>query len=215
MWRPATCGCDRSRERGIGLVLVVVATAALSAIVVGLAAMLSIETRSAAYGRERQAMMAAVELAVTLAIADLASRAPPDPAVRLHLLSLAPPAAGSESARVGEWDALRIVDRTTAIQRSLDARALFGADTPRLVERVRGFVHELVGASDPPGPPVYVMTWLADDPADRDNDPTWDTNGVLEVWAEASGAPRLRVSMRATVRRQVHGIQVVSWRPGS
>jgi hypothetical protein len=48
---------------------------------------------------------------------------------------------------------------------------------------------------------MYVAVWVADDPAETDNDPTADTNGTLTLHAEAYGPGGTHKVIEVTVAR--------------
>ena len=88
----------------------------------------------------------------------------------------------------------------------------FGADSP--VWRLFG--HAPLEALLPPGvatPPVYVLTWVADDGADGDGDAMRDTNGVVLVYADAYGVSGAHRALELAVSRVTPGtIRVLSWK---
>lgn len=49
--------------------------------------------------------------------------------------------------------------------------------------------------------PMYLAVWIADDPAETDNDPLSDTNGVLTLRAEAVGPSGAHKTIEVTVAR--------------
>jgi hypothetical protein len=89
---------------------------------------------------------------------------------------------------------------TLALQAATDGTSIVGADTPvwRLV--AAGTLSELTGLPRA-GPPVFLAAWVADDAADGDAAPEVETNGVLQIRAEAVGAGGLRQSVQITLRR--------------
>jgi hypothetical protein len=206
MSRPATSAAFDAGQAGIALLLAVVGTAGVSAVALALGVLVAIEARTSAYARERQSLEAAADGGLELALADLPGADWPG-----DLMDVAPTSLnGSESPALGGWGRLDIAARTGELQEALDAGSLWAADTPRFTARGHGFLDEM-GLSTAGGR-VYLMTWLSDDPADGDEDPTRDSNGVLEVRAEVYAAPASRIVRLATVRRRPHGMEVVSWR---
>jgi hypothetical protein len=185
----------------------VAATASVSAVALAIAVILDIGSRSAAYVRNRHVLTSAADTGLELALADLSG---PGWTGRLD----AGPASffeGTASPTLNGWGTLDIVSRTRDLQRTLDARNPWADNGPRLIARGGAFVDEVVG-----GPSsafrVYLMTWVADDPADGDADPARDSNGVIDVRVEAYASPASRIVLLATVRRHPHGVEVISWR---
>lgn len=91
--------------------------------------------------------------------------------------------------------------RTTAMNRTLSARFPLGADTPRwrVVAGAAEAGHQWVA-------------WLADDPADGDNDPDLDGNGRLVVRAEATSPSGARRTVDVHLARSGNVVRRLSWR---
>jgi hypothetical protein len=59
----------------------------------------------------------------------------------------------------------------------------------------------------------FVLTWVADDPADGDGNPAADANGTVLLHAEATGPGGARRMIELTVARLPGGgVRVVTWR---
>jgi len=203
----AICVSSEPADAGVAILLAVVATASLSAVALALAVMVALESRAAASTRARQGLLAAADAALELAVADLAA-----PGWTSSLAGAPPPVVvGASAGLVGEWGMLDIDARTQQLQRTFDARNRWGANGARWHARGRGFIGELIGPLSG-APPLYVMTWVADDPADADADSDRDANGVLDVRIEVYGMPKSRMAMVATVHRHAHGVEIISWR---
>ena len=94
----------------------------------------------------------------------------------------------------------------------------WGADTPQW----QIFAWGPVGAWLPAGrieSALYVVVWVADDPADADGNPAADANGILQLHAHALGPVGGRRVVEALVQRPVAGggpqppgVRILSWR---
>lgn len=91
--------------------------------------------------------------------------------------------------------------RRARLQRRSDAGGSFGANQPTWQPFLRGHLSAvgagLVGRDD-----VLVAAWVADDPGEADGDPRVDTNGLVQVQAEAYGAGGVRAALRASLERR-------------
>ena len=95
---------------------------------------------------------------------------------------------------------------TNEVQAITDADAAWGGDRPRWTLYAFGPINDLAGAAGPVAK-EYLVTWVADDRADGDNDPAADTNGLVMVLGRAYGATGSR-TMEVVIRERT----VVSWR---
>ena len=94
---------------------------------------------------------------------------------------------------------LDLAELTGAVQRRSDLRALPGVDRPQW----RLFAYGPLTSAVPSAPDagLYVATWVADDEGDGDGAPAADSNGIVQVWAEAHGPGGTRRAVRAAVAR--------------
>jgi hypothetical protein len=88
---------------------------------------------------------------------------------------------------------------TQALQSETDSGSMWGADTPQWRLFASGSLAALGGTSH--DAPVYLAVWVADDPGDRDGDPTVDANGVISVRAQAFGIGAMRRGIHVVLHR--------------
>lgn len=95
----------------------------------------------------------------------------------------------------------------------------WGTNNPRWTLYAYGFLNQLVPTS-PINSPLYVVTWVGDDPSENDGDPLTDgsaqTNpgrGVIALRSEAFGPGGTHRIVEATVARNDAGrLRMLSWR---
>ena len=92
----------------------------------------------------------------------------------------------------------------------------WGSNNPRWRLYARGRLSTLVPGLDSP---FYVAAWVADDPAETDGDPVRDGDGasnpgagILQLRAAAFGAGGAQRCVEATIARAGAGARIVSWR---
>jgi hypothetical protein len=207
-----------ANERGTALIIAI--TLALFVVAIGAAVSIAsrTETLIAASFRESRELLYAAEGAVALAIRDL-DLAPDWSAV----LSGAAASSFTDGASIGS----RTLPGGTVLtlccsggsvtadvqQRAHDGRD-WGADTPQW----QIFAWGPSAAWLPAGriqSPIYVIVWVADDPPDGDGNPAADTNGVVELHAQALGVNGGRRVVQVLLERppaSPPGLRVRSWR---
>jgi len=87
---------------------------------------------------------------------------------------------------------------TAALQAETDAQNLWGPNNPQWKLFAWGPLTDILPNSVIDSP-MYVAIWVADDPAETDNDPAVDTNGVVSVVAQALGPTGTARAIAATV----------------
>jgi hypothetical protein len=112
-------------------------------------------------------------------------------------------------------DVLDLSSMTADLQQQTDAASGLGMNAPRWHLWAWGSFDALV-AAPVPAPPAYLVAWIADDPAEGDNDPSRDSNAIVTIRAEAFGMSNLRRAVQVVLRRPVPPetgpTTVVSWR---
>lgn len=89
---------------------------------------------------------------------------------------------------------------TTQLQSESDALGNWGLNNPQWRLFAWGPIADML-PNDQIDSPIYVAVWIADDPAETDDDPTADTNGTLTLHAEALGPSGTRKVIEVTVAR--------------
>jgi hypothetical protein len=217
-------------DTGIALLLVVISLALFLAVAGALVMMASMEIRMSGAERARHAVRGAAEVALERALQELAIAADLN---EILAGSVRSGVAGADLAPdVAGWGALDLPALTDSLQRESDAANRWGADGQ--VWRLFGYT-SLGTLLDAAGPGAsgaagaggaggagaagaaaagafYTVTWVSDDPADGDGNPSGDANGRVVVRAEAFGPFRSRQALVATVRRHGGGVELISWR---
>jgi hypothetical protein len=218
-------------DAGIALLLVVISLALFLAVAAALVMMASMEIRMAGAERVRHAVRGAAEVALERALQELAIAADLN---EILAGSVRSGVAGADLAPdVAGWGALDLPALTDSLQRESDAANRWGVDGQ--VWRLFGYT-SLGTLLDAAGPAAsgaagagggggagaagaaasagefYTVTWVSDDPADGDGNPSADANGRVVVRAEAFGPFRSRQALVATVRRHGGGVELISWR---
>ncbi len=204
---------DFSSERGIAVVIALLAMVLLGALAAALMTLTTTETLVSASFRRSLEVAHGAEAALERGLHDLSAMPDWSPALA------APPANVTSSFDDGETtprgpDGRRLdLTRLTADrQRASDARGGFGANNPAW----RLFSHaplRALLASPGPDLPLYLAVWIADDESDGDGNPAIDTNGRILVGAVAFGAGGARGEVEARIERAVSGeLRLLAWR---
>jgi hypothetical protein len=221
MWRSRICGRSADRtplarvdERGAALFIAILVTLILGALAAGLVAVTMTETMISGAHRSTAEAVYAAEAALERAVHDLATVTDwsavlaPSPG---NLTSTFMDASAEPLAPDGR--SLSVPALTASRQRASDARDgtfLPAGDWPRWQLYGSGALESLPLPA--PGPPAYLLVWVADD-GDGDGNPSADANGQILVHAEAYGIGARR-AVEAAVRRVAPGVvQVFSRRP--
>jgi hypothetical protein len=200
-------------DRGVALLLTLVATALLTALAASLVISTSIETLISGSYRASQEAFYAADAALERAIHELSFL--PDWTVVL----VAPPSNvlasfddGLPGATSPDGRPLSFALLTAERQAASDAAGSFGADRP--VWRV--YAHAPLQSILPAGtvaPAAYVLLWIQDDGGDGDGDPAKDSNGVVLVCVEAYGPAGARRRIAASIGRVAPGgVRLLAWR---
>lgn len=207
-----------------GAALLIAITLVLFVIAIGAAVSVASRTEMliAASFRESREMLYAAEGAAALAIRDLDATADWS-----AVLSGAVASSFTDGAAIGSrtlpGGATVVLccgagSLTSDVQQRAHGGRSWGADTPEWQIFAWGPAANWL----PPGrldTPLYVVVWVADDSGDGDGNPAADTNGVVELHAQALGVNAGRRVVEARVQRLAAaatpppaGLRVVSWR---
>lgn len=183
----------RRQEQGVVLIAVLMASMLLMALATGLVAVTTIETLVSANYRSATEGLFAAEAGAEIVVADLVSAA--------------------------DWSSLLAGGSTASCPAALSATqpariepaAVWGPDDPKWRLRLCGRLDDLM-AAEGVETEFAVAVWIGDDPADRDGQPSIDSNDVLVVRSEAFGPMGVHRGVETVVARAPDGIRVVSWR---
>lgn len=209
-------------QRGAALLIAIT----IVLLVVAIGAAVSVASRTemliAASFRESREMVYAAEGAAALAIHDLDATADWS-----AVLSGAAASSFTDGAAIGPRTlpvgtsvilCCAAGSLTADVQRRAHGGRSWGADTPEWQIFAWGPVANWLPAGRLETP-LYVVVWVADDAGDGDGNPAADTNGVVELHAQALGTHGGRRVVEVRVERvqaagmpPPPGLRVVSWR---
>jgi hypothetical protein len=199
-------------DRGSALLLALIAAGLLAALGAGLVMLGSTEGAIAANFRASGETFHAADAAAERAMQDLL--------VAGHwtdVLSGALPSTFVDSTLTPTLASNQSIDLsalTVVIQQQSDAGASWGANNPRW----RLFAYGPLAAVDGTGAvqsAAYLVTWIADDPAETDGDPFTDVNGRITLLARAFGLNNSARVIEITLFRSAPGragARILSWR---
>lgn len=202
----------RGRDQGSALLLALVAAGLLAALGAGLVMLGTTEGAIAANFRASGETFHAADAAAERAMQDLL--------VAGHwtdVLSGSLPSTFVDSTLTPTLATKATIDLavlTADLQQQSDAGASWGANNPRW----RLFAYGPLAAVDGTGAvqsAAYLMTWIADDPAETDGDPFTDGNGRITLLARAIGFHASARTVEVTLSRSGPGragARVLSWR---
>ena len=208
----------RCNERGAALVLALIFVVLAGAVGAAVVVSSRTETLIAASFRDARQALYTAEGALALAIQDLSTQ--PDWGTVLTGAAAGSftdgAALGSRTLPSGSPILLCCgpSSLTGAVQLRADAGRSWGSDTPQWVIFEWGRARDWMPAGQNQTP-LYVIAWIADDPADGDGNPAADNNGRVQIHAQALGASGIRRAVEAVVERPAGGagvIRVVRWR---
>jgi hypothetical protein len=189
-------------ERGTALLCALMVTALLTTLGASLVMVVITETLVGAHHRASHEALYGAEAGIERAIGEL----------RQMAAWQAVPAAGTATALPELNDgtltpALPDGRRLDLVRLTADRQAesdRFYPDTPdRPAWRLFGHTSlDRLIAGDAGTAPPYIIVWIADDPGDLDGDPARDSNDILLVRCEASGARATHRAIEAAIRRQ-------------
>jgi Tfp pilus assembly protein PilX len=200
-------------ERGVALLLALMAAALVTALAASLIVPVSTETRIAGNARAAEESLYAAEAGLARTIHDLGAM--PDWSAALASFSRASFDDGQLSVRAPDGRALSVATllaERQAVSDQTDGATTFGADRPVW----NPFGHGPLSAVLPPGliaQPAYVLAFVGDDGFDGDGDSMTDSNGRLLVYVEAFGVNGSRRAVEALIAHAAPGVvRVLTWR---
>jgi hypothetical protein len=199
-------------DGGSALLLVLIAAGLLSALGVGLMMLGSTDGMIAANFRTNGEAFYAADAAAERAIQDLVIVGNWS-----DVLSGVLPATFVDQTltpTLASNQPLDLTALTADVQRESDASASWGLNNPRWRLFAYGPLSQLSGTGGIQTS-AYIVSWIADDPAETDGDPMTDGNGTILLHARAFGlfasTRGLVVSLARTGAGRV-GVRVLSWR---
>lgn len=221
-------------ERGIALVMVMLVTAFLSALALGVTLAVFLDRLASGNTQGAIAMLYAADAGIELAAGDLAQMA--DWSAALSGTVQAAFADGAPSgvraligggvvdltAATNQLNCGKTTTCTTAQMNATSKERPWGTNNPRWRLFAYGAMHDIGGLRRPA--PCYLAVWIADDPRELDGNPAADAaaeddpgHGIVRVHAEAFGPAGARRVIEAELARVCqgnpcgNGIRVQSW----
>jgi len=186
-------------ERGIALIVALMATLLLTALGLALVMVSTTETQIASNFRDSQEALYAADAGVERVVQDLLMVPRWDDILSGSVKSGFIDTTSSPTLP-GGGDTINLSDATVALQNETDTANLWGANNPTWRLYAAGPVADLLptGTIDSW---MYVAVWVADDPSEIDGNPLADVNGVLTLHAEAYGHGGVNKVVEVTVAR--------------
>lgn len=204
-------------ERGVALIIALMATMLLTALGMTLVLMSNTETLISSNYRNSQEALYAADAAVERVVQDLlliprwndilagdTATSPTCSGISpFYPKSLTPSGFIDSTTTISVPDTnqtVNLLSATCNLQVATNGTAIWGTNNPtwRLFAwgKMRDMLPNNVIDSE-----MYLAVWVADDPADNDGDPSNDSNGVLTLHAEAYGPGGTRKTVEVTVAK--------------
>lgn len=184
--RPRLSARLRQDERGVALIIALMATMLLTALAVALVMVTMTETQIAANYRDGQEALYAADAGVERVVQDLLMVPRWNDILAGTVKSGFIDTTTTPTLPGGGGDTIDLTQATTALQAETDTANLWGTNNPTWRLYASGRVTSLLptGTIDSW---MYIAVWVADDPSEIDGNPLADTNGVITLRAEAFG----------------------------
>ena len=200
---------SRAAERGVALVITIMAVALLSALGLSLAMIIDTETRISGQFAGGREVLYAADAAIEIAAQELVGVGDWNLVLAGEVVSAFVDGAPTGQRALADG---RLISLAAATDMANAEPRPWGPNNPQW----RLFAFGRFG-------PAYVIAWVADDPAENDGDATRDGGGddnpgagILALRAEAFGLDGAHKVLEATVRRSSDdplnpSIKMVSW----
>ena len=187
---------DIRDERGIALVVVLLATLLLTALALTLVMVTTTETQISANYRDAQESLYGADSAIERVLQDLLLVPQWNDILTGAVQSSF---AGPTTGTLADGTQIDVTRETARLQYETNALHIWGPNDPVWRVYANGPISDML----PEGieSPVYVIVFVADDPSESDGDPQSDANGVLTLHAEAWGVGGSHKVVEATVSR--------------
>jgi hypothetical protein len=186
-------------ERGVALVIVLMATMLLTALVLSLVMVTSGETMLTANYRHSQEVLYGADAAVERVVQDILTVSQWNQLITSSGNLQSSFTEGPTQVTMPDGTVIDVFKERDRLQAQTDAMNLWGPDNPRWQVYAYGPLSTLL--PDGVDSPVFVAVFVADDPSESDGNPEVDANGVLTLHAEAWGAGGSRKVVEVTLAR--------------
>jgi hypothetical protein len=197
------------RDAGAALLLTLLVTVLLAALGRGLITLGDTEAALAYNHRAAGEVRYAADAALERALGEIGSVA--SWTDLLTGLRRSPLYASSTTPALPWGTLLDIAALTTEVQGESDAVAVWGLNNPSWRVYASGSLDAAAG-SILPAAAAYLVVWVADDPAETDNNPWADTNEIVLLHGLAVNAPGMRSAAQVTAQRTGGVIRILAWR---
>jgi hypothetical protein len=185
-------------DRGSAIVIALIATVLLTSLGVGLVLLTNTESAIASNYRAGNETLYAADAAVERVVQDLLL------VPRWNDILTGTVQSGfvdtTLTPTLPSQQSVSLTALTSDIQSQSDATAPWGANNPVWRLFAYGPMSSMLGANSVQSG-SYLAVWISDDPAEVDDDPTADTNGVLTLLAQAIGPYGAIRSVEVTVAK--------------
>ena len=185
-------------DRGSAIVIALIATVLLTSLGVGLVLLTNTESAIASNYRAGNETLYAADAAVERVVQDLLL------VPRWNDILSGTVQSGfvdtTLTPTLSSQQAVSLTAMTSDVQTQSDATAPWGLNNPVWRLFAYGPMSSMLGANSVQSD-SYLVVWISDDPAEVDDDPSADTNGVLTLFAQAIGPYGTIRSVEVTVAK--------------
>jgi len=185
-------------DRGSALIIVLLASVLLTSLGIGLVMLSNTEGTIAANFRAGNETLYTADAAVERVVQDLLMIPRWNDVLTGTVKSAFVDDSLTPTTPYGER--LNLTALTSDLQTETTATDPWGANNPQWRLFAYGPMSEMLG-SVPLDSQTYIAVWVADDPAEIDNDPGADVNGVVTVLAQAFGPHGTHRSVEVTLAK--------------
>ncbi len=186
-------------ERGVALIIALMATMLLTALGLALIMVTNTETQITANFRNSQEALYAADAGTERVVQDLLM-VPRWNDILTGTMTSSFKDGTQTPTLPGGGTQLNLAAATAQLQAQTDTANLWGANNPVWRLYAWGPVTSLL-PSNTIDSWMYIAVWIADDPSEVDGDPLADTNGVLTLHSEAYGPGGAHKVVEVTVAR--------------
>ncbi len=187
-------------ERGVALIVALMASMLLTALGIALVLVTDTETMITSNYRSNSEALYAADAGVERAVQDLLLVPDWNRIWSEDLKSSFVDAANCTGTVDSAAGRLNLTTATTQLQNQTNSDNLWGPNNPVWKPYACGWIRDLLPGQSLDSS-MYVVIWTGDDPSEADNNPLRDTNGVITMHAEAFGGGGTRKLIEVTVAR--------------
>jgi hypothetical protein len=186
-------------DRGSGLIIALIATVLLTSLGVGLVMLSTTEGAIASNYRAGNETLYAADAAIERVVQDVLLVPRWNDILTGTIQSGFVDNTLTPTTPFGQ--PLNLTTITSELQAQTDAWAPWGANNPQWHLFAYGPLSEMMGTGVSLENQTYIAVWVSDDPAEIDDNPSADSNGVITVMAQAIGPHGSQRSVEVTVAK--------------